>query len=282
VSDKIDAFPIETRLLRWLRQTGAALCLAIVFFISYNQRVGASEGLGLGIEDKWKSGATSGFHDVHQLQFDVEIEKQASGEYVLDSHLHGCRRDLMPAGGLSWFDGSNPCGRFARENARGAVTLNDGFNFDVGYDCKSRARISHSPIDMGFVGDIIGFNQFKLANSNDGAMSGEECFFSNISRFFSGVGGDPGSHDRAFHIVRLDFGGLHESFGSPVERVSENCNQNGGDCGSSIAIFVNDVSSATDAYRGGISERENEWWRIFFCLFSLSCGLFLYAGLKRR
>jgi hypothetical protein len=78
--------------LWWLRQGGAALCLAIVFFISYNQRVRASEGFRSGIEYERKSGTASIVHDVHQLQFDVEIEEQASGEDILNSRRFQMRQ----------------------------------------------------------------------------------------------------------------------------------------------------------------------------------------------
>jgi hypothetical protein len=58
-------------------------------------------------------------------------------------------------------------------------------------------------------------------------------------------------------------------------------NQDGGNCRSGIAVFVQDVSGATNTDRGAISERENEWRRIFFALLCVGGGLFYLAGLKR-
>jgi hypothetical protein len=79
--------------------------------------------------------------------------------------------------------------------------------------------------------------------------------------------GDPNGLSRG---LRHTLGGLPQC----ESECGDKGRSNGGD---GVAVFVKDMSGATDTDRGVISERENEWWRIFFCLLALGCALFLYA-----
>jgi hypothetical protein len=151
MSEKIDVFPIETRLLRWLRQGGVALISVFVFGIVY-----AIPAMSFGIVLPTKSGLPDraqiiGIDDIGDAKELYRINSTRREYQVRDGFVASEPKSEFPAADLH-------CGRdlFDREFQIGIQHLIFGVN-------QPRADLLYMPYAVSGI-DITKFNRCRLVN----------------------------------------------------------------------------------------------------------------------
>ena len=136
------------------------------------------------------------------------------------------------------------------------------------------------------------YNFYWTIQPHPWSIRSDQRLLCNSDGLFGGIGSLFSNSNRRVHISRLNsrgifsdgnlaLGGRPQLVSGQFESEGENADKDCSNGGNRVPIFVNQVAGTLDASSGQISEREKEFWRVFFCLLGIGVILTGYAILKR-